>query len=154
MTVESGGTFAPGDPSTFTVASLTLQAGATFVEQIGGANPGTGGAGGYDQTVVESNGTIALGGATLDVSLVDSFAPSGGETFTIINNETGSPVTGTFAGLGQNAIFEVDNTPFQINYDAGANSDVTLTDVACYCRGTSIATARGEVPVETLADRR
>ena len=100
VTVESGGTFAPGDPSTFTVAGLTLNSGATLDEEIGGAAPGTGGAGGYDQTVVESGGAISLGGAALDVSLVDGFAPSVGAAFTIINNETGNGISGTFGGSG------------------------------------------------------
>jgi autotransporter-associated beta strand protein len=151
VTVESGGTFAPGDPSTFTVAGLTLNSGATFGEEIGGSAPGTGGAGGYDQTVVESGGTISLGGATLDVSLVNGFAPSVGETFTIIDNETGNAVSGTFDGLAQGAVFEADGTWFQIAYDGGANNqDVTLTDVACYCRGTLILTEAGEVAVENL----
>jgi hypothetical protein len=128
VTVESGGTFAPGDPSTFTAASLTLNSGAAFDEQIGGPAPGTGGAGGYDQTVVESDGTISLGGATLNVSLVNNFTPSVGDSFTIINNETGSPVSGTFAGLAQDATFNVDGDLFQISYDGGSGQDVTLTD--------------------------
>ena len=118
--VDSGGTFAPGDPSTLTVAGLTLNSGATFDEEIGGAAPGSGGTGGYDQTVVENSGTISLGGATLDVSLVNSFAPSVGESFTIINNETGKGISGTFNGLAQGATFEADSTWFQISYDAGA----------------------------------
>jgi hypothetical protein len=150
VTVDAGGTFAPGDPSTLTVASLTLESGSTFAEEIGGLSTGTGGAGGYDQTVVESGGTISLGGAALNISLVDGFEPIAGETFTIIDNETGHSVGGTFAGLAQGATFEADGVWFQINYAAGASKDVTLTDVACYCRGTLIATERGEVPVETL----
>jgi hypothetical protein len=150
VTVESGGTFAPGDPSTLTVTSLTLNSGATFAEQIGGTTAGTGGTGGYDQTVVES-GTIELNTAMLDVSVVNSFMPSVGNTFTIINNETGNQVNGTFAGLVQGTTFETDDAWFQINYDAGANNDVTLTDVACYCRGTLIRIDHSEVPVEQLA---
>jgi autotransporter-associated beta strand protein len=154
VTVESGGTFAPGDPSTFTVASLTLNSGATFDEQIGGTSPGTGGAGGYDQTVVESGGAISLGGATLDVSLVDGFTPTAGETFTIINNETGTPVSGTFNGLAQGATFALDGDLFQISYDGGSSGrDVVLTDegtAPCYCPGTLIRTACGNKPVEKL----
>ncbi len=155
VTVDSGGTFAPGDPSTFTVASLTLASGATFKEQIGGPSPGTGGAGGYDQTVVESGGAVALGGATLDVSLVDGFAPGIGESFSIITaagqSQIGITISGTFAGLAQGATFEADGVWFRISYDSGGNSEsVTLTDVACYRRGTLIAAARGEVPVENL----
>jgi Hint domain-containing protein len=153
VTVDSGGTFAPGDPSTFTVASLTLNSGAAFDEQIGGPAPGTGGAGGYDQTVVESDGTISLGGATLNVSLVNNFTPSVGDSFTIINNETGSPVSGTFAGLAQDATFNVDGDLFQISYDGGSGQDVTLTDegtAPCYCPGTLIRTACGNRRVEKL----
>jgi autotransporter-associated beta strand protein len=150
VTVEKGGAFAPGDPSTFTVASLTLNSGAAFDEQIGGTALGTGGAGGYDQTVVESGGTITLAGATLDVSLVNGFTPSVGNAFTIINNETGNPVSGTFAGLAQGATFEADNTWFQISYDGGASNDVTVTDVACYCAGTLVRTPCGNKRVEKL----
>ena len=151
VTVDSGGTFAPGDPSTLTVAGLTLNSGATFDEEIGGTAPGNGGPGGYDQTVVESGGTISLGGATLDVSLVNSFAPSVGESFTIINNETGKGISGTFDGLAEGATFEADSTWFQISYVGGAtNNDVTVTDVACYCAGTLVRTPCGNKRVEKL----
>ena len=152
VTVESGGTFAPGDPSTFTVADLTLNSGATFDEEIGGTAPGTGGAGGYDQTVVESGGTISLGGATLDVSLVDSFTPTLGDVYTIINNETGKGISGTFDGLAQGTTFEADGTWFQISYDGGASGeDVTLTNTAaCYCAGTLVRTPCGNKRVEKL----
>jgi hypothetical protein len=152
VTVDSGDAFAPGDPSTFTVASLTLDSGSTFDEEIGGTAPGTGGAGGYDQTVVESGGRITLGGATLDVSLVDSFTPTIGNAFTIINNETGNPVSGTFDDLAQGTTFEADGTWFQISYDGGANSeDVTLTNTAaCYCAGTLVRTPCGNKRVEKL----
>jgi autotransporter-associated beta strand protein len=150
VTVESGGTFSPGDPSTFTVASLTLESGSTFGEEIGGTAAGTGGAGGYDQTIVESGGAISLNNATLNVSVVDGFTPSIGDSFTIISNETGDTVSGTFAGLVDGETFEADGARFQINYNVGGNDDVTLTDVACYCRGTLIRTACGNKRVEKL----
>ena len=154
VTVDSGGTFAPGDPSTFTVASLTLNSGSTFDEQIGGTTPGTGGATGYDQTVVESAGAILLGGATLDASLVDGFTPGAGDTFTIINNETGDPVSGTFNGLAEGAAFALDGDYFKISYDGGSNNqDVVLTDIGtspCYCPGTLIRTKYGNKRVEKL----
>jgi hypothetical protein len=91
-----------------TVSSLTLTSGDSFDQEFGGAAPGSGGAGGYDQTVVES------GSATFDVSLVNGFTPSAGEVFTIIDNESGNPVSGTFAGLAQGAIF-TSGSSFQIS---------------------------------------
>ena len=136
------------------MASLTLESGSSFDEQIGGSSPGTGGAGGYDQTVVESGGTVSLGGATLNLSLVDGFTPSLGDTITIIENDTGSAVNGTFAGLAQGAVVSADGASWVISYDGGGNGqDVTLTETnaPCYCRGTLILTDRGEVAVENLA---
>ena len=102
--------------------------------------------------MVDSGGTIGLGGATLNVSLVDGFTPSVGDSFTIINNETGNAVGGTFDGLSQGATFNVDGNVFQISYDGGSSGqDVTITEMPCYCPGTLIATEHGEIPVEELA---
>ena len=131
VTVESGGTFAPGDPSTITVASLTLNSGSYFAEEIGGTSAGTGGAGGYDQTYVQqSGGAVSLGGASLDLSLVNGFTPSVGQSFTIVDNETGNAVSGTFEGLPQDGVFEIAGTPWRISYSGGSNNrSVTLTAV-------------------------
>jgi hypothetical protein len=52
--------------------------------------------------------------------------------------------------LAQGAIFEAADAWFEINYNVGSNHDVTLTDVACYCRGTLIRTACGNKRVEKL----
>jgi autotransporter-associated beta strand protein len=131
VTVDAGGTFAPGGSYTLAVASLSVASGANFDEEIEGANPGTGFPGGYDQTIVQNNGTISLGGATLNLSLIDGFAPTVGDTFAIIDNETGSAVSGTFAGLAQGAVLTSGGTLFAINYAGGSNNrDVVLTCVA------------------------
>ncbi len=127
VTVDSGATFAPGDPSRFMVASLTLDSGATFVEDIDGAAPG---AGGYDQTIVPAGGAVSLGGATLDLTTDNSFTPNNGAVYTIIDNETGSAVSGAFAGLAEGSTVAVDGVELQISYKGGANADnVTLTDL-------------------------
>jgi len=46
--------------------------------------------------------------------------------------------------LGSNFSIHLTSTTTTIGYGTGEN------DIACYCRGTLIATADGEVPVETL----
>ena len=129
VTVEAGGAFAPGDPTTFTVAGLTLDSESNFDEEIGGTSPGTGGAGGYDRTIVQSGGTVSLGGATLNLSLVNSFTPSLGNVYEIIDNEGSGAVSGTFSGLAQGAIVRVGHDYVQISYTGGDGNDVTLTIV-------------------------
>ena len=80
-TVQSGGVLSPGDsPGTLTAASLSLATGSTFDEELGGTTAGTQ----YDQTVVPAGGTVALDGATLNISFVDGFLPTVGQQFTII----------------------------------------------------------------------
>ena len=104
--------------------------------------------------MVESGGTISLGGATLDVSVVDSFMPSVGNAFTMIHNETGSAISGTFDGLAQGATFEAGGAYFTINYNGGGNKDVTLTDVACYCRRHAHSHAVWQQAGREASDRR
>ena len=125
-----------------TVASLSLADGSNFDEEIGGASPGTGGAGGYDQTIVQNGGTVTLGGATLNLSLVNGFTPSIGETFTIIKNETGSAVTGTYANLSQGTVFSQGGVHFLINYASGSGDDVVLTVAGPTIGDTSNITAQ------------
>jgi fibronectin-binding autotransporter adhesin len=40
---------------------------------------------------------------------------------------------------------------FHLSPDSGTGADITVNSVACYCRGTLIRTARGDVAVEELA---
>src|SRR5205823_5815764 len=66
VNIASGGHLAPGDsPGILTTGDLSLSSGSTFEEEIGGTSPGS-----YDQ--VQVHGTVSLGGATLNTSLVNS----------------------------------------------------------------------------------
>jgi hypothetical protein len=51
-----------------------------------------------------AGGAISLNGATLSVDALNGFNPSAGEVYNIIQNATGSAVSGTFAGLAEGAI--------------------------------------------------
>src|SRR6185369_5608722 len=76
VNVLSGGTLSAGhSPGILITGDLSLSSGAIFKEEIGGTNPGVSG---YDQ--VQVHGTVSLGGATLDLSLVNAFVPSGALT--------------------------------------------------------------------------
>ena len=124
VTVQSGGTLSPGDsPGILTAGSLSLATGSTFNEELGGTTAGHR----YDQTVIPAGGTVALDSATLNISFLGSFLPKVGQHFTIINNQSGSSVIGTFS---QGSTFVFDGYTFGINYAGGAGHDVVLTVLA------------------------
>ena len=78
-----------------------------------------------------SSGSVNLGGATLNAAMNPGLTPTVGQQFTIINNQSGTPITTTFAGLPQNAVTTIGGFSFSINYSAGVGNDsVVLTRVA------------------------
>jgi hypothetical protein len=84
------GTFSPGlSTSILTVGNIALAPGSALVIELGGTAPGSG----YDQ--IQASGTLALNGA-LDVSLINGFTPSAGQSFDIL--DWGS-LTGTFSSI-------------------------------------------------------
>jgi len=115
-TVNSGGTLSTGNsPGCLTLATLTLNSGSTFAQEIAGSTPCTG----YDQTTV--TGGANLGNATLNMTITGT--PTPGTVYTIIS---AASVTGTFAGLANGASLISGGTLFTINYNA---TNVTLTAV-------------------------
>ena len=109
VTVESGGTLAPGESGTgrLTTGSLNLRSGGHFALEIGGVTAGAA-SGGYDQ--VKASGSVTLAG-DLSLSVLNgmSFSPTppanyvvGGanvaaQKFFLIDNDSGSAVTGAFS---------------------------------------------------------
>lgn len=118
----SGATVSPGfSPGVIGSGSLSLSSGSILtIETVSNAGPGTG----HDQ--LEVTGAVSLGGATLN--LVNSFAPTGGTSFTIITNDGADAVSGTFNGLPEGTVFASGGSFFRITYAGGSNSnDVVLT---------------------------
>lgn len=148
ITVESGGTLAPGvaGPGRLTGAALSLASGATLAVDLDGPAAGTQ----YDQVVVD--GTATLDGATLVVT--PRFAPAPGTPFTIV---AAGAVSGTFAGLPEGAMFSAGGTPFTITYAGGAGSDVMLVSggnpitpgASATATPTATATSTSIVPTPT-----
>ena len=123
-TVQSGGVLSPGDsPGTLTAGSLSLATGSTFNEQLGGTTAGTR----YDQTVIPAGGTVALDGSTLNISFLGSFRPTVGQHFTIINNQGGSSVIGTFS---QGSTYTFRWLHLRDQLCRGAGDNVVLTVLA------------------------
>src|ERR1051325_3538885 len=120
---SAGKTIAPGlSPGVLTCSNVMLSASTTVQVELNGTNAGTG----YDQLNV--HGSVALSNATL--SVLPGFTPAVGDSFVIINNDGAEPVTNTFTGLTNGAVFAVGGLPFQINYAGGDGNDVVLTRVA------------------------
>jgi fibronectin-binding autotransporter adhesin len=127
VSLNAGGQIQPGtSPSstgTLTTGKVMFVPASTFNVMLNGTTPGTG----YAQVV--ATGTVSLGNSTLNVA--PGFTPSVGAVFTIIANDSGSAVVGTFKGLAQGATFTEDGMKFEISYLGGSSGhDVTLTRIA------------------------
>ena len=52
-----------------------------------------------------------------------------GLVFTVINNTSATPISGTFSNLPDGAILTVNGNNFQASYEGGDGNDLTLTVV-------------------------
>ncbi len=120
VTIQSGGTVAPGNsPGCLSANNFTIT--GTYLSEVQGLNACTG----YDQLQV--SGTANVTNATLQLSLLNGFTPTIGQSFTILNNTGSNPVTGTFNGLAEGATFSLGGATFQISYVGGDGNDIVLT---------------------------
>ena len=115
-TLDSG--FSPG---VITSGNLSLAASSTLVAEVNGTTPGTQ----HDQYVV--NGTVDLGGATLDA--FGSITAGVADSVVLIDNDGTDAVTGQFAGLANASTLTINGESFAIFYDGGDGNDVTLVRV-------------------------
>jgi autotransporter-associated beta strand protein len=121
----AAGSIAPGvagSPTILTCSNLVFDSTGNFTVRLDGFYPGN-----YDQLVVLD--TNFLGNATL--TLLPSFSPAPviNQQFTIINNQGGGPIVGTFNGLPDNTVINAGGYFFRINYNATGTSNVVLTAV-------------------------
>ena len=86
--------------------------------EINGPTPGSR----YDQLQVLGN--ILLIGGTLQLT-VNTTGEAGNE-YVIIRNDGPNPVTGSFTGLPEGAMFSNNGAVFQITYQGGDGNDVVL----------------------------
>jgi autotransporter-associated beta strand protein len=106
-------------PGTLTIQStLTFNSDATYEVSLN-TNDAI-----ADQVV--ANGVIISGAR---FSLVDHgrFALTQGTVFTVIDNDSGTPIAGRFANLADGSIFTKHGNTFQASYEGGDGNDLTLT---------------------------
>jgi hypothetical protein len=121
--VSNPGTYdSEPSPNPPVLTSYTQTATGTLVEQIGGLAAGTQ----YGHIIV--NGSVNLAGS-LQLALINGFAPQLNDQFTIIDNRGNNPVNGTFTNLPEGAIvWDSSHTyGFTISYTGGTGKDVVLT---------------------------
>lgn len=117
------GTVSPGASiGILTSSNLNFSSSGDFNVVISGPNAGIGG---YSQLIV--TGVVSLANANLTVEPAFATPPTIGQQFTIIKNNGGSAVSGTFNGLVNGAQFNSGGYFFRINYNGGAGNDVVLT---------------------------
>ncbi len=107
--------------------NVSFGAGSTFQETLYYDNS----QGEIDGTLTASGSSVDLTGSTLDVYIPNPFTPPIGRHITLIYNQTGSPVTGTFAGLPEGAVKTIGGVSYRVSYAGGTSQqDVTLTVVS------------------------
>jgi len=114
------GSISPGQsPGILTINGIfSFSDNSTFDVEIGGTSPGSNN-NNHDQ--LDITGTVTTGNnVSLNTTSWLGFAPSNGDSFTIINNDASDPVSGTFSGLAEGAT---------ISNFLGSGLDATITYV-------------------------
>jgi Big-like domain-containing protein len=98
---------------------------ALFID-INGSVPGTG----YDQVRVA--GTVTIGANTsLTLNLSPSFVPTAGQVFTLIDNDSTDPISGTFTSLPEGATVTLNGVyQFRVSYVGDDGNDFTVTSLS------------------------
>ncbi len=122
-------------PATFNVstntaapATLTLTNGIDYAvpSSAGSINFLIGGPTNSSQ-IDATGGSVNLDDVSFSSTVVSGYTPTTGDVITLIHNQTGQPITGTFNGLAQGATVAVGGKDYTISYTGGSGHDVTLT---------------------------
>jgi len=119
------GSLAPGASAgelTFST-DVTLDAAASLDIEIGGTTAGT------EHDVLDVVGTLDLGSATLNVTLIDAYSPAGGETFDILDWGTLSNTFGTVNLPTLDSGLSWDDSALYTDGTLSVSSAVMLGDV-------------------------
>ena len=76
---------------------------------------------------VTANGVTISNGAEFSFADLNSSTLPSGTVFTIINNTSGSPISGTFSNLADGGTFTSNGNTYQASYEGGDGNDLTLT---------------------------
>jgi hypothetical protein len=140
-TVNANAAIGPGmNPGAVgTIASGNLTLASTSIFQVDIAQPTS-----FDQLVV--SGSVNVTGATLSLSLLSGQSFTAGQRLTLIVNDNGDAISGTFAGLPQGGIITATGYSFTADYLGGSGNDFDLVAVpepSTYLAGSLAVLALG-----------
>jgi hypothetical protein len=113
-------------------ATLTVTNGLNFVTPSNAAsfNFDIGGPSASSQIVVNGGSaqTVELADIQFSGTVVNGYTPGAGDVITLVQNNTGQPISGTFDNLPEGGTVAVGGVNYTISYVGGSNhEDVTLT---------------------------
>ena len=117
--IGNGGTISLGNSSSiYNVNSSGVSfGGGTILGEELSSNSGVE----SDGKLIVNGGTVSLTGATLTLATQNSFAPAIGDVVTLISNQTGTAIIGTFNGLAQGATTAFGGVYYQVSYIGGSS---------------------------------
>jgi autotransporter-associated beta strand protein len=140
VSIADGGTLSPGlSPGILNTGSVSIAAGGDLKLEINGSVLG------IDYDNLNVTGSVSLGGADLLVTLGAGFAPTIGETFTVVSNDLADPILGLFGSINGGAFGGGDT--FSLTNDQGT------FDFVLHYDGDGPATSGGnDVVIETVPE--
>lgn len=78
---------------------------------------------------VKAKGVVIESGAQFSLQAVGNRRLTTGTIFTVINNTSSNPISGTFANLADGSTFAAGRNKYQVSYAGGTGNDLTLTVV-------------------------
>ena|SRR5437867_13148289 len=101
--------------------ALTFKGDSSYTYKLNTRNPSAG--------QVIAKGVTIESGAQFSFQQIGTNRLSSGSVFTVINNTSAIPITGTFPNLPDNSTFTFGRNSCQLSYDGGDRNDLTLTVV-------------------------
>ena len=101
--------------------TLTFKADSTYTYRLNTNNGRT--------DLVRARGITIEGGAQFAFQPKGNHALTVGTIFTVLNNVSAAPISGTFANLPDNSTFTVGRNNYRASYSGGDGNDLTLTVV-------------------------
>ena len=139
LSLNSGVSPGVAGPGTLSVGNVSLIGGLTA--QLNGTAPGQ-----FDQLNV--TGTAAVAG-TLNLSL--GYVPNINSTWTIVNNDSNDPISGTFLNLPEGGLVAAGGETLRISYVGGDGNDVVLTALTGITPGDTFVTlTSGDLVINDL----